>query len=96
MEAEVRDSGPHLQSQFQRRWGRQVSFFFFFPSELGTEPRALRFLGKGSTTELNPQPRSRQVSQQVQGQTLSQVNKYVRSQTKQKKDPKLPNMDDIH
>jgi len=30
-------------------------FFFFFP-ELGTEPRALRFLGKRSTTELNPQP----------------------------------------
>jgi len=26
-------------------------FFFFFP-ELGTEPRALRFLGKLSTTEL--------------------------------------------
>jgi len=24
--------------------------------ELGTEPRALRFLGKCSTTELNPQP----------------------------------------
>jgi len=32
-------------------------FFLFFFSELGTEPRALRFLGKGSTTELNPQPR---------------------------------------
>jgi len=34
-------------------------FFFFFGSffpELGTEPRALRFLGKRSTTELNPQP----------------------------------------
>ncbi|EDM05922.1 rCG34236 [Rattus norvegicus] len=34
-------------------------FFFFFCSffsELGTEPRALRFLGKRSTTELNPQP----------------------------------------
>jgi len=31
-------------------------FFFFFFSELGTEPRALRFLGKHSTTELNPQP----------------------------------------
>jgi len=32
-------------------------FFFFgsFFSELGTEPRALRFLGKHSTTELNPQ-----------------------------------------
>jgi len=37
-------------------------FFFFFGSfffsELGTEPRALRFLGKRSTTELNPQPPS--------------------------------------
>jgi len=31
-------------------------FWFFFFSELGTEPRALRFLGKRSTTELNPQP----------------------------------------
>jgi len=34
-------------------------FFFFsfsFFSELGTEPRALRFLGKHSTTELNPKP----------------------------------------
>jgi len=37
----------------------QVHFFFFFWfffSDLGTEPRALRFLGKRSTTELNPQP----------------------------------------
>jgi len=33
------------------------SFFFFF-SELGTEPRALRSLNKHSTTELNPQPKS--------------------------------------
>jgi len=33
------------------------SFSFFFFSELGTEPRALRMLGKHSTTELNPQPR---------------------------------------
>jgi len=33
-----------------------VFFSFFFFSELGTEPRALRFLGKRSTTELNPQP----------------------------------------
>jgi len=31
------------------------SFLFFF-SELGTKPRALRLLGKRSTTELNPQP----------------------------------------
>jgi len=29
--------------------------FFFFFSELRTEPRALRLLGKRSTTELNPQ-----------------------------------------
>jgi len=33
-----------------------LNFFFFFFFELGTEPRALRFLGKRSTTELNPQP----------------------------------------
>jgi len=32
-------------------------FFFFFFLELRTERRALRLLGKGSTTELNPQPR---------------------------------------
>jgi len=34
-----------------------ILFFGSFFSELGTEPRALRFLGKRSTTELNPQPR---------------------------------------
>jgi len=34
-------------------------FFFFSFLELGTEPRALRLLGKRSTTELNPQPRQR-------------------------------------
>jgi len=34
-------------------------FVFFFFLELRTEPRALRLLGKCSTTELNPQPRSR-------------------------------------
>jgi len=37
---------------------KNILFFFFlvlFFSELGTEPRALRFLGKRSTTELNPQ-----------------------------------------
>jgi len=33
-----------------------IFFSFFFFSELGTEPRALRLLGKRSTTELNPQP----------------------------------------
>jgi len=31
-------------------------FFLFLFSELGTEPRALCFLGKRSTTEVNPQP----------------------------------------
>jgi len=31
-------------------------FFWFFFSELGTEPRAMHFLGKRSTTELNPNP----------------------------------------
>lgn len=30
--------------------------FLFFSSELGTEPSALRLLGKCTTTELNPQP----------------------------------------
>jgi len=34
----------------------RIFFFNFFFSELGTEPRALCFLGKRSTTELNPQP----------------------------------------
>ncbi|EDM04025.1 rCG63499 [Rattus norvegicus] len=41
-------------------------FFFFFFSELGTEPRALRLLGKCSTTELNPQPRLRAFEPLVQ------------------------------
>ncbi|EDL99043.1 rCG22439, partial [Rattus norvegicus] len=37
-----------------------LSFFFFYSFflELGTEPRALHFLGKCFTTELNPQPPS--------------------------------------
>jgi len=35
---------------------RFLFFLWFFFSERGTEPRALRFLGKRSTTELNPQP----------------------------------------
>jgi len=38
--------------------GFLFSFLFFFFPELGTEPRALSFLGKRSTTELNPQPLS--------------------------------------
>jgi len=41
------------------KWGMEILFFsafFFFFSELRTEPRALRLLGKRSTTELNPQP----------------------------------------
>jgi len=37
-------------------WMSFFFFFLFFFSELGTEPRALRLLGKCSTTELNPQP----------------------------------------
>jgi len=48
----------HLPSPFS-------SFFWFFFSELGTEPRALRFLGKRSTTELNPQPLSSVLSVKV-------------------------------
>jgi len=34
-------------------------FLGFFFSELGTEPRALHFPGKRSTTELNPQPQNK-------------------------------------
>jgi len=48
----------HPEDASSRSWGK--FFFFFFGSffrTLGTEPRALRFLGKRSTTELNPQPR---------------------------------------
>ncbi|EDL81178.1 rCG63015 [Rattus norvegicus] len=37
-------------------------FFLFFFSELGTELRALRFLGKHSTTELNPQPQTKVIT----------------------------------
>jgi len=44
-----------LLQHFKIIFGSFFFFFFFFP-ELGTEPRALRFLGKRSTTELNPQP----------------------------------------
>jgi len=45
-----------------KTYSQNISVFFFvffvfsFFPELGTEPRALRFLGKRSTTELNPQP----------------------------------------
>jgi len=47
-----------ISEQEKRIWFYIYFFFFwFFFSELGTEPRALRFLGKRSTTELNPQPR---------------------------------------
>jgi len=37
-------------------WLSFVLFFFLFFPELGIEPRALCFLGKRSTAELNPQP----------------------------------------
>jgi len=43
------ETGAHLSS-----WEISLNFFFF--SELGTEPRALRLLGKRSTTEPNPNP----------------------------------------
>jgi len=48
-----------LRQGYWKRGPTSILFFFFFGSffsELGTEPRALRFLGKRSTTELNPQP----------------------------------------
>jgi len=49
-----------IPTQFFKDMEKAILFFFFFWffffSELGTEPRALRFLGKRSTTELNPQP----------------------------------------
>jgi len=50
---------PQVNLQFHfvlTRIKRIILDFFFFFSELGTEPRALRFLGKRSTTKLNPQP----------------------------------------
>jgi len=46
-------------------------FWFFFP-ELGTEPRALRFLGKRSTAEPDPQPRMWKFS--AAAQYTEQVN----------------------
>jgi len=59
---ELKSSG--LDASTFIRWAilpaqNQIFFFFlsfFFFPELGTEPRALRLLGKRSTTELNPQP----------------------------------------
>jgi len=51
---EEEESEPHSPGR-HKYWGFFFFFWFFF-SELGTEPRALRFLGKRSTTELNPQP----------------------------------------
>jgi len=56
------------QTGSRLNWAQAVFFFVvfffvcFFFSELGTEPRALRFLGKRSTTELNPQPEHKQFS----------------------------------
>jgi len=50
----VKGACPGLNSLFSLLF---FSFFFFF-SELGTEPRALRLLVKHSTTEPNPQPLS--------------------------------------
>jgi len=43
-----------LQIVVSHRVGAGNETFFF--SDLGTKPRALRLLGKRSTTELNPQP----------------------------------------
>jgi len=43
---------PH----WEHPWFFFFFFLFFFFSGLETEPRALRFLGKRSTTEPNPQP----------------------------------------
>jgi len=47
----------HMQMHTHRyaRTSTHLTFFFFL-SELGTKPRALRLLGKRSTAELNPQP----------------------------------------
>jgi len=50
---------PFMPSNFSKTYKIKLSYFFlFFFSELGTEPRALSFLGKCSATELNPQPQT--------------------------------------
>jgi len=53
--AELRERG--LEAGLKAVCDSYFFFFsFFFFLELGTEPRALRLLGKRFTTELNPQP----------------------------------------
>jgi len=49
---------PHIMARF---------FVYFFLSELGTEPRALRLLGKRSITEPNPQPHFLSISNSYLG-----------------------------
>jgi len=53
---ELQHSGDRGRRSISQRFTLFFFSFFFF-SELGTKPRALRLLGKRSTTELNPQPR---------------------------------------
>lgn len=49
------ESRNDLSCVCSRRNKWSVVFWFLF-SELRTEPRTLRLLGRHSTTELNPQP----------------------------------------